>query len=60
MKNITSHPITTGIGIIIALFTLAGLWFNKIEGLPLVALLFAVSISLMLGKDDIINKLLSK
>ena len=59
MKNIHQSPITSIIGIIIALFTLAGLWYQKLD-IVAVSVLFIVSTGFLFGKDTIITKYIKK
>ena len=62
MKNIYRSPITTIVGIIIALFTLVGLtgiWFDKLDYMT-VLLLTSTSVALLFGKDTLITRLIKK
>ena len=59
MKNIHQSPITSIIGIIIALFTLAAVWFQKID-YTMTSLLTITATGLILGKDTIITRFLKK
>ena len=59
MKNIYRSPWTTAIGIIIALFTLAAVWFQKID-YTMTALLTITSMAFMFGKDTILTRFLKK
>ena len=59
MKNIYRSPWTTVIGIIIALFSLAAVWFQKID-YTMTLLLTAASMGFMFGKDTILTRFLKK
>lgn len=59
MRNIHQSPITTIIGIVIALFTLAAVWFQKID-YTMTLLLTATSMGFMFGKDTYLTKFLKK
>ena len=59
MKNIYQSPWTTAIGVVIALFTLAAVWFQKID-YTMTSLLTITATGLILGKDTIITRFLKK
>lgn len=59
MKNIYRSPWTTVIGIIIALFTLAAVWFQKID-YTMTILLTSTAMAFMFGKDTILTRFLKK
>ena len=59
MKNIYRSPWTTVIGIIIALFALTAVWFQKID-YTMTLLLTATSMGFMFGKDTILTRFLKK
>ena len=59
MKNIYKSPWTTVIGVVIALFTLAAIWFQKID-YTMTSLLTITATGLILGKDTIITRFLKK
>ena len=59
MKNIYQSPWTTVIGVIIALFTLAAVWFQKID-YTMTLLLTTTAMGFMFGKDTYLTKFLKK
>ena len=59
MKRITENPITTICGLVVGAFTLAALWFQKVD-YTTTLLLTSVSVGLILGKDTIFTKFLKK
>ena len=59
MKNIYKSPWTTVIGIVIALFTLAAVWFQKID-YTMTLLLTTTAMGFMFGKDTYLTKFLKK